>query len=96
MFFLSAARDYEIQRERIELGRCIGEGQFGDVHQGVYTSPVRATKGHTAPGSQPVIPVPNWDAWDTFIWMNFVPLVTLDNNCIAVMHVVAYIFISTV
>lgn len=35
-----AARDYEIQRERIELGRCIGEGQFGDVHQGVYLSPV--------------------------------------------------------
>ncbi|KAM3858061.1 focal adhesion kinase 1-like [Diretmus argenteus] len=33
------ARDYEIQRETIELGRCIGEGQFGDVHQGVYTSP---------------------------------------------------------
>ncbi|XP_031442490.1 protein tyrosine kinase 2aa isoform X15 [Clupea harengus] len=32
------ARDYEIQRERIELGRCIGEGQFGDVHQGVYAS----------------------------------------------------------
>lgn len=35
-----SARDYEIQRERIELGRCIGEGQFGDVHQGVYLSPV--------------------------------------------------------
>ncbi|KAB0371669.1 hypothetical protein FD755_016607 [Muntiacus reevesi] len=34
-----SARDYEIQRERIELGRCIGEGQFGDVHQGTYTSP---------------------------------------------------------
>ncbi|XP_061822959.1 protein tyrosine kinase 2aa isoform X5 [Nerophis lumbriciformis] len=33
------ARDYEIQRERIELGRCIGEGQFGDVHQGVYNIP---------------------------------------------------------
>uniref|UniRef100_A0A2K5YHX5 Focal adhesion kinase 1 n=1 Tax=Mandrillus leucophaeus TaxID=9568 RepID=A0A2K5YHX5_MANLE len=33
------ARDYEIQRERIELGRCIGEGQFGDVHQGIYMSP---------------------------------------------------------
>lgn len=37
------ARDYEIQRERIELGRCIGEGQFGDVHQGVYMSPVSPT-----------------------------------------------------
>lgn len=37
-----SARDYEIQRERIELGRCIGEGQFGDVHQGVYNSPVGA------------------------------------------------------
>lgn len=36
-----SARDYEIQRDRIELGRCIGEGQFGDVHQGVYMSPVR-------------------------------------------------------
>lgn len=38
--FVPSARDYEIQRERIELGRCIGEGQFGDVHQGVYVSPV--------------------------------------------------------
>uniref|UniRef100_A0A2K5K7P7 Focal adhesion kinase 1 n=1 Tax=Colobus angolensis palliatus TaxID=336983 RepID=A0A2K5K7P7_COLAP len=36
---IDEARDYEIQRERIELGRCIGEGQFGDVHQGVYMSP---------------------------------------------------------
>nr|3PXK_A Chain A, PTK2 protein [Homo sapiens]3PXK_B Chain B, PTK2 protein [Homo sapiens]4GU6_A Chain A, Focal adhesion kinase 1 [Homo sapiens]4GU6_B Chain B, Focal adhesion kinase 1 [Homo sapiens]4KAO_A Chain A, Focal adhesion kinase 1 [Homo sapiens]4KAO_B Chain B, Focal adhesion kinase 1 [Homo sapiens]6YOJ_A Chain A, Focal adhesion kinase 1 [Homo sapiens]6YQ1_A Chain A, Focal adhesion kinase 1 [Homo sapiens]6YQ1_B Chain B, Focal adhesion kinase 1 [Homo sapiens]6YQ1_C Chain C, Focal adhesion kin len=34
-----STRDYEIQRERIELGRCIGEGQFGDVHQGIYMSP---------------------------------------------------------
>lgn len=34
------ARDYEIQRDRIELGRCIGEGQFGDVHQGIYISSV--------------------------------------------------------
>ncbi|XP_064835978.1 protein tyrosine kinase 2aa isoform X1 [Oncorhynchus masou masou] len=37
------ARDYEIQRDRIELGRCIGEGQFGDVHQGVYNSPENPT-----------------------------------------------------
>ncbi|XP_068426014.1 focal adhesion kinase 1-like isoform X8 [Clinocottus analis] len=36
---LDQARDYEIQRDCIELGRCIGEGQFGDVHQGVYISP---------------------------------------------------------
>lgn len=39
-FTVYLARDYEIQRDRIELGRCIGEGQFGDVHQGVYISPV--------------------------------------------------------
>ncbi|XP_052440147.1 focal adhesion kinase 1 isoform X1 [Carassius gibelio] len=38
-FGLYTAQDYEIQRDRIELGRCIGEGQFGDVHQGVYMSP---------------------------------------------------------
>lgn len=48
LFFNSlSARDYEIQRDRIELGRCIGEGQFGDVHQGVYNSPVCQNK-HTA------------------------------------------------
>ncbi|KAF7644419.1 hypothetical protein LDENG_00222170, partial [Lucifuga dentata] len=38
-YTMPSTRDYEIQRERIELGRCIGEGQFGDVHQGVYNSP---------------------------------------------------------
>uniref|UniRef100_A0AAY4D0K9 Focal adhesion kinase 1 n=1 Tax=Denticeps clupeoides TaxID=299321 RepID=A0AAY4D0K9_9TELE len=38
-YTMPSTRDYEIQRERIELGRCIGEGQFGDVHQGFYTSP---------------------------------------------------------
>ncbi|KAM9383743.1 focal adhesion kinase 1-like isoform 3-T5 [Pholidichthys leucotaenia] len=36
---MPSTRDYEIQRDRIELGRCIGEGQFGDVHQGLYNSP---------------------------------------------------------
>uniref|UniRef100_A0A3B3BZ50 Focal adhesion kinase 1 n=1 Tax=Oryzias melastigma TaxID=30732 RepID=A0A3B3BZ50_ORYME len=35
-YTMPSTRDYEIQRDRIELGRCIGEGQFGDVHQGVY------------------------------------------------------------
>uniref|UniRef100_A0A4W4GPG8 Protein kinase domain-containing protein n=1 Tax=Electrophorus electricus TaxID=8005 RepID=A0A4W4GPG8_ELEEL len=38
-YTMPSTRDYEIQRERIELGRCIGEGQFGDVHQGVYVCP---------------------------------------------------------
>ncbi|KAI1885709.1 hypothetical protein AGOR_G00206610 [Albula goreensis] len=38
-YTMPSTRDYEIQRDRIELGRCIGEGQFGDVHQGVYLSP---------------------------------------------------------
>uniref|UniRef100_A0A3Q4MT74 Serine-threonine/tyrosine-protein kinase catalytic domain-containing protein n=1 Tax=Neolamprologus brichardi TaxID=32507 RepID=A0A3Q4MT74_NEOBR len=39
-YTMPSTRDYEIQRDRIELGRCIGEGQFGDVHQGVYNCPV--------------------------------------------------------
>ncbi|XP_053088350.1 focal adhesion kinase 1 isoform X4 [Pangasianodon hypophthalmus] len=38
-YTMPSTRDYEILRERIELGRCIGEGQFGDVHQGVYVCP---------------------------------------------------------
>uniref|UniRef100_A0A8D0BL04 Focal adhesion kinase 1 n=1 Tax=Salvator merianae TaxID=96440 RepID=A0A8D0BL04_SALMN len=41
-YTMPSTRDYEIQRERIELGRCIGEGQFGDVHQGVYVTPLRS------------------------------------------------------
>uniref|UniRef100_A0A8C9QWJ7 Focal adhesion kinase 1 n=1 Tax=Scleropages formosus TaxID=113540 RepID=A0A8C9QWJ7_SCLFO len=36
---MPSTRDYEIQRDRVELGRCIGEGQFGDVHQGIYSTP---------------------------------------------------------
>lgn len=40
VYIVYLARDYEIQRDCIELGRCIGEGQFGDVHQGVYISSV--------------------------------------------------------
>ncbi|XP_064624922.1 focal adhesion kinase 1-like isoform X3 [Lineus longissimus] len=31
-----AARDYEIMRGDIELQEILGEGQFGDVHKGVY------------------------------------------------------------
>ncbi|KAJ8290772.1 hypothetical protein GJAV_G00017320 [Gymnothorax javanicus] len=38
-YTMPSTRDYEIQREKIELGRCIGEGQFGDVHQGMYLIP---------------------------------------------------------
>ena len=35
----SPARDYEIDRSRVELHDIIGEGQFGDVHKGVYHVP---------------------------------------------------------
>lgn len=53
-----AARDYEIQRERIELGRCIGEGQFGDVHQGSYASPVSTTPFPETTRNQPSLTKP--------------------------------------
>lgn len=46
MIVVDLARDYEIQRDCIELGRCIGEGQFGDVHQGLYINPVRTVVPH--------------------------------------------------
>ena len=34
--YSSPARDYEIDRGRVELQEIIGEGQFGDVHKGLY------------------------------------------------------------
>lgn len=36
MFFSSSSpsRDYEIDREHVQLHDIIGEGQFGDVHKG--------------------------------------------------------------
>jgi focal adhesion kinase 1 len=37
--YSSPARDYEIDRSRVELHEIIGEGQFGDVHKGVYNVP---------------------------------------------------------
>uniref|UniRef100_A0A672GL24 non-specific protein-tyrosine kinase n=1 Tax=Salarias fasciatus TaxID=181472 RepID=A0A672GL24_SALFA len=36
---LICPRDDVVRSRVIILGRCIGEGQFGDVHQGVYISP---------------------------------------------------------
>uniref|UniRef100_A0A8C4QDU5 non-specific protein-tyrosine kinase n=1 Tax=Eptatretus burgeri TaxID=7764 RepID=A0A8C4QDU5_EPTBU len=36
-FYLSPSkRHFEICREDVELVMCIGEGQFGDVHQGIF------------------------------------------------------------
>merc|ERR1719225_1823746 len=34
--YSSPARDYELDRARIELSEIIGEGQFGDVHRGSW------------------------------------------------------------
>ena len=34
------AHDYEIQREKIILLEILGNGQFGDVHKGVYREKV--------------------------------------------------------
>lgn len=35
-----SAHDYEIARERIVLLDILGNGQFGDVHKGLYTEKV--------------------------------------------------------
>lgn len=34
------ARDYELDRNQIFLTDILGQGQFGDVHAGIYTEPV--------------------------------------------------------
>ena len=34
--YSSPARDYEVDRSRVELQEIIGEGQFGDVYKGVF------------------------------------------------------------
>ena len=34
------ARDYELRRGAIELMEVLGEGQFGDVHKGIYVDKV--------------------------------------------------------
>lgn len=34
------ARNFEVDRSWIKLLAIIGKGQFGDVHRGVYSSPV--------------------------------------------------------
>lgn len=38
--FHSLTVDYEIDRSCVELGEILGEGQFGDVHRGIYTESV--------------------------------------------------------
>lgn len=35
-YALPATKDYEISREEVSLIEIIGEGQFGDVHKGIF------------------------------------------------------------
>jgi len=35
---VSLAHDYDLDRVNVELGEIIGQGQFGDVHQGCFRS----------------------------------------------------------
>ena len=37
-FIVLTAKNYELERSRIMVSEIIGEGQFGDVHTGTYTS----------------------------------------------------------
>ena len=34
--YAAPTKDYELDRQKIELSEIIGEGQFGDVHKGVF------------------------------------------------------------
>lgn len=40
-YALPATKDYEIAREEVSLIEIIGEGQFGDVHKGIFKDMVR-------------------------------------------------------
>ena len=40
VFVVFSAHDYEIHRDRIILLEILGNGQFGDVHKGVYREKV--------------------------------------------------------
>lgn len=35
-----SAKSYELDRNGIDLGEILGEGQFGDVHKGTYMEQV--------------------------------------------------------
>jgi focal adhesion kinase 1 len=36
--YSSPTRDFELDRSRLDLVEIIGEGQFGDVFRGIYSS----------------------------------------------------------
>lgn len=38
MNYAIPARDYDLDRSDVELGDIIGQGQFGDVHQGMCST----------------------------------------------------------
>ena len=39
-YSLPGSKDYEMSRGRVQLGEILGEGQFGDVHKGIYEDQV--------------------------------------------------------
>ena len=38
--YSTPGQDYQIDREQITLTEILGEGQFGDVHRGIFTDTV--------------------------------------------------------
>ena len=59
-FFNSPARDYELDRSRVELHEIIGEGQFGDVHKGIYHVPshqISSSNLNSPEGSKGQLPI---------------------------------------
>lgn len=40
-FHLREVQHYGISRDDVTLGRILGEGFFGEVYEGIYTTPVR-------------------------------------------------------
>ena len=59
-FCNSPARDYEVDRSRVELHDIIGEGQFGDVHKGIYHVPphqISSSNLNSPEGSKGQLPI---------------------------------------
>lgn len=58
---LREVQHYGICRDDIVLGRILGEGFFGEVYEGIYTTPVRLPLFLCPPSSQIWDPARIWD-----------------------------------
>ncbi|NXJ72048.1 FAK2 kinase, partial [Rostratula benghalensis] len=90
----SGVQHYGISREDITLGRILGEGFFGEVYEGIYTTPVMLMKKLDHPHIVKLIGIaeeePTWIIMELYPYGELGQYLEQNKHCLAVPTLILY------